>query len=176
MSSSESDDDGRPRRGMTPSSEGDESSDEGQADVAHAPIVADEAFRNEPFCVTAKIADALAAMPHATRAAERAAATPAARAAVQAAAFAAARAAATAAAPAATPAAARAAARPAAAPRDAAERHEATQLMSQVLRGGDAPTLIDEVVFVFDQISGYSVSWSLQVLSAYRHISHTMCE
>ena len=44
--------------------------------------------------------------------------------------------------------------------------------MSQVLRGGDAPTLIDEVVFVFDQISGYSVSWSLQVLSAYRHITY----
>ena len=48
--------------------------------------------------------------------------------------------------------------------------------MSQVLRGGEVPTLIEEVVFVFDQISGYSVSWSLQVLSAYRHISHTMCE
>ena len=76
----------------------------------------------------------------------------------------------------AAPAAAVPAATPAAAPRDAAERHEATQLMSRVLRGGDVPTLIDEVVFVFDQISGYSVSWSLQVLSAYRHISHTMCE
>ena len=72
----------------------------------------------------------------------------------------------------AAPAAAVPAATPAAAPRDAAERHEATQLMSRVLRGGDVPTLIDEVVFVFDQISGYSVSWSLQVLSAYRHITY----
>ena len=63
---------------------------------------------------------------------------------------------------------------PAAAPRDAAERHEATQLMSRVLRGGDVPKLIDEVVFVFDEISGYSVSWSLQVLSAYG-TSHIPC-
>ena len=77
-----------------------------------------------------------------------------------------------AAAPAATRAAARAAATPAAAAPDAAVRHEATQLMSQVLRGGDVPKLIDEVVFVFDEISGYSVSWSLQVLSAYRHITY----
>ena len=76
----------------------------------------------------------------------------------------------------AAPAAAAPAATPTAAAPDAAVRHEATQLMSRVLRGGDVPTLIDEVVFVFDQISGYSVSWSLQVLSAYRHISHTMCE
>ena len=44
--------------------------------------------------------------------------------------------------------------------------------MSQVLRGGDVPKLIDEVVFVFDEISGYSVSWSLQVLSAYRHLTY----
>ena len=166
---------------MTPSSKGDESSDEGQADAAHAPIVADEAFRNDPFCVTAKTADALAAMPRAVRAAASAAATPAARAAAdaaRAATFAAARAAAPAAAPAVAPAVARAAAPAAATPAatapDAAERHEATLLMSRVLRGGDVPELIDGVIFVFDEIGGYSVSWSLQVLSAYG-TSHIPC-
>ena len=68
------------------------------------------------------------------------------------------------------------AATPAAATPDAAVRHEATQLMSQVLRGGDVPKLIDNVAFIFEEINGYSERWSLQVLSAYRHISHTMCE
>ena len=48
--------------------------------------------------------------------------------------------------------------------------------MSQVLRGGDVPKLIDNVAFIFEEINGYSERWSLQVLSAYRHISHTMCE
>ena len=111
---------------------------------------------------------ALAAVPPAVRAA-----VPAARAAALAAAPAAAPAVAPAVAPATARAAAPAAATPAAAAPDAAERHEATLLMSNVLRGGDVPKLIDEVVFVFDEISGYSVSWSLQVLSAYRHTSHT---
>ena len=44
--------------------------------------------------------------------------------------------------------------------------------MSQVLRGGNVPELIENAVFVFEKIRGYSVSWSLQVLSAHTHITY----